>query len=370
MGEPESEYSTRTLPLEHRHVELGARMVPFAGYSMPIQYAGIKDEHLAVRNNVGVFDVSHMGEVELRGPDAIAAIDRIITNDATKLVDGQAVYTVMCNPDGGIVDDLLVYRLAQDHVLACVNASRRDVDFPHMQEHCSGDVEIADRSDDYVQLAVQGPRAEELLQGLTEVPLADIAYYHARFGVLAGQHMLISRTGYTGEDGFELYLPTDASEAIWDAVFAHGRAFDLQPCGLGARDTLRLEAKMHLYGNEMDESIDPFEAGLSWVVKLDKASDFVGREALVAKKAAGVSRRLRGVVLEDRGVLRPHYPLFVGDKQVGELTSGGYAPTLEKSVGLGYIAVDYASQDHVEVEVRGRRLRASLTKKAFYKRAD
>lgn len=361
---------TRTLALEHRHVELGARMVPFAGYSMPLQYVGIKDEHLAVRNNVGIFDVSHMGEVELRGPDAIAAIDRIVTNDATKLVDGQAMYTVMCNEDGGIVDDLLVYRVAADFVLACVNASRRDVDVAHMTAHTTGDVEIADRSDHYVQLAIQGPRAEMLLAPLVDAPLGQIAYYHARYADVAGHRCLVSRTGYTGEDGFELYVPTAAGEAVFDAVMLQGAAVQLQPCGLGARDTLRLEAKMHLYGNEMDESIDPFEAGLNWVVKLDKESDFVGKSALLAKRKAGVSRRLRGVVLEDRGVLRPHYPLYLGDECVGELTSGGYAPTLQRSIGLAYVAVEHADRPELEVEVRDRRLRATLTKKPFYKRAD
>lgn len=361
---------TRHLPLEARHAALGGRMVPFAGYLMPLQFAGIKEEHLAVRTNVGIFDVSHMGEVEFRGPDAIAAIDRIITNDATRLVDGQAMYTAMCNAQGGIVDDLLVYRLGPEHVLACVNASRRDVDFAHMRAHTTGDVEIADRSDDYVQLAVQGPNAVKVLAPIIDYDLEAIAYYHAAYAAVAGHRCLVSRTGYTGEDGFELYVPVAAAEDVFDAVMAAGEPYKMQPCGLGARDTLRLEARMLLYGNDMNESVDPLEAGLGWVVKLDKASDFVGKEALRARQAAGVRRRLRGFVLEERGVLRPHYPIFVGEMQVGELTSGGYAPTLDKSIGLGFVDVAYADAAEVEVEVRGRRLRASVTKKPFYKRPE
>ncbi len=362
--------TTRTLVLEHRHIEMGGRMVPFAGYLMPIQFAGIKDEHLAVRNNVGIFDVSHMGEVEFRGPDAIAAIDRIVTNDATKLVDGQAMYTAMCKADGGIVDDLLVYRLASDHVLACINASRRVEDVAHMKAHTTGDVEMADRSDDYVQLAVQGPRAAALLQPLIDCDLGGIAYYNAKYAGVVGHRVLVSRTGYTGEDGFELYIAPEHGEAIFDAIVEAGKPFELQPIGLGARDTLRLEAKMLLYGNDMDETVNPLEAGIGWVVKLDKTSDFVGKTALRAIQSEGVKRRLRGVILEDRGVLRAHYPLFIGDQQIGELTSGGYAPTLEQSIGLAYVDIAHAGAESAEVEVRGKRLAVTLTKKAFYKRAD
>lgn len=357
-----------SVPLEQRHIELGARMVPFAGFSMPLQYIGIKDEHLAVRSQVGIFDVSHMGEVEFRGPHAVAAVDHLVTNDASSLSDGQAMYTVMCNEDGGIVDDLVVYRVDAEHLLICMNASNRAKDFAHMQKYTTHDVKLQNTSDDWAQLAIQGPRAELLMGPLVEGGVQDIEYYHGKIADVAGAPCFVSRTGYTGEDGFEVYIPTEHALSVFDAIISAGEGHQLQPCGLGARDTLRLEAKFHLYGNDMDETVNPLEAGLGWVVKLNKESDFVGKEALLSVKEAGVSRRLRGVVLEDRGVLRPGYPLFVGDTQVGELTSGGYGPTLEQSIGLGWVAVDHADDDIVDVELRGRRLRASLTKKAFYKR--
>ena len=365
-----TEVEPKKLPLDERHRALGARMVPFAGFWMPLQFAGIKEEHLAVRSGVGIFDVSHMGEIEFKGPDAIAAVNRLVTNDLSTLVDGQAMYTAMCNEEGGIVDDLVLYRLGPEHVFVCVNASNRDKDFAHMTKFVRGDVTVENNSDDYVQLAVQGPRAQALLQPIASIDLGDVAYYHARWGEIAGHRTLISRTGYTGEDGFELYIPTSVGASVFDAVMEAGAAHGITPCGLGARDTLRLEAKMLLYGSDMDDDTDPFEAGLGWVVKLDKPGGFIGKEALERKKAAGVRRRLRGLILQDRGVLRPHYPIFAyaGDAAIGETTSGSYSPTLDQSIGLGWIAVDRANDDVVDVEVRGKRLRAAVTKKPFYKR--
>lgn len=363
-----SDDTARSLPLKHRHEKLGARMASFAGYSMPMQYLGIKQEHHAVRNGVGIFDVSHMGEIEFRGPDAVAAVDRLVTNDASQLVDGQAMYTALCNEDGGIVDDLVVYRLTHEHLMICVNASNREKDFAHMQRYTDGDVTVENTSDDWVQLAVQGPHAQVVLDPLTDVELSDVEYYNGAWMNVAGCRCFVSRTGYTGEDGFEIYIPVEHGEPVFDAIMLQGEPQHLQPCGLGARDTLRLEARYLLYGNDMTEQTNPVEAGLNWVVKLDKSSDFVGKEALCKIKAAGPSRRMRGFILKEPGVLRPGYAIFVGDEKVGELTSGGYAPTLEKSIGLGLIAVDYANEELVDVEIRGRRLRAELTKKPFYKR--
>ncbi len=359
------------LPLEHRHEDLGARMAPFAGFLMPVRYEGIKEEHSAVRNQVGLFDVSHMGEVEVKGADAIEVVDGLVTNDVSRLEDGQAMYAAMCDEDGGIVDDLVLYRLAADHVLICVNAGNRDKDFAHMQAHARGNAELINTSDNYVQLAVQGPEAENVLKAVADEKaekIEQLRYYHATWGKVAGVTVLISRTGYTGEDGFELYIPADKGEHVFDAIVERGQPFELAMCGLGARDTLRLEAKFNLYGQDMDESTNPIEAGLSWIVKLDKKTPFVGQKAIRKVKEAGPQRRLRGLVLEGKGIIRHGYGIYVGDQRVGEVTSGSWAPTLEESIGLGYIDVDHADEAVVEVEIRKRRVPARITKKPFYKR--
>jgi aminomethyltransferase len=392
MTEPTEEI--RHLPLEARHREMGARFSPFAGYQMPMQYMGIVDEHHAVRESVGLFDVSHMGEVEVRGPDAIAAVDRLITNDASKLVDGQALYSVMCLPDGGIVDDLVLYRLAEDHVLICVNAANRTRDFDHISEHLEGEAEALDRSEAYVQLALQGPRAEELLDELTDLELSELGFFRCARGEVVGVECLVARTGYTGEDGFELYIeigeemaggpPEDTGDlefgvggphvTVFDELMATGtdpgRGLGLQLCGLGARDTLRLEAGLLLYGQDITTETTPLEAGLGWVVALDKERDFIGREALAAQKERGVERRLCGLGVEGRGIIRHGHTIFAadGDEPIGEVTSGSYAPTLERAIGLGYIDIDHCDDETVEVEVRRRRIDARLTSKRFYKR--
>lgn len=361
--------SLQKVPLDAKHREHGARMVPFAGFEMPLQYSSIKDEHLAVRSSVGLFDVSHMGEVEFRGSDAVKAVNRLVTNDLGPIAIGQAMYTAMCRSDGGIVDDLIVYKLADDHVLVCVNAANRAKDFEHMQANLiEGDVTIEDTGDQWVQLALQGPNAEDLLATLTDKDLSAIATYHCSWGAVAGVRCLIARTGYTGEDGFELYIPVEDGEAIFDAVVKAGESFDLVLAGLGCRDTLRLEAKYLLYGNDIDETTNPIEAGLGWVVKFGNEPRFVGEEAVATVKQDGPRRRMRGFVLEDRGVLRPGYPIFVGDDRVGELTSGSYAPSLEKSIGMGYLEIDASDADRVMIEIRGRLVEASVTKKPFYTR--
>lgn len=359
----------KSVPLESRHKDAGAKMVPFAGYNMPLQYDSISTEHLAVRHGVGLFDVSHMGEIEVRGEDALDVVDRIVTNDCHALVDGKALYTVMCHEDGGIVDDLLVYRLAQDHVFLCVNAANRDKDFAHITEYASGAAEITDTGDDWVQLALQGPQAMAMLAPLTSEDATELKYFRAAFMKVAGVRSLVSRTGYTGEDGVELYIPAAEGGVVFDALVAQGAAHDLQMCGLGARDTLRLEAKLHLYGQDMDDTIDPLTAGLGWVVKFDKSNDFVGKQALLERKEAGTEQKLVGLVVEDRGVIRSGYEVFVGDAQVGRVTSGIYSPLLEQSIGLAYIDRDHAMADEVEVAVRKRRLRATVTTRPFYKRS-
>lgn len=357
----------KCVPLHARHVEHGARMVPFAGFHMPLQYAGLTQEHHAVRQRVGLFDVSHMGEIEVRGEDAIALVNRIVTHDVTTLVDGQALYTVMCHKHGGVVDDLLVYRLERDHLLLCVNAANRDKDFAHITRHATGVASIEDTGDSWAQLALQGPEALALLSELTDTPLEEIAYFHAVFGQVAGARALISRTGYTGEDGFELYIQAADAVRVFDALMEHGGAHGLELCGLGCRDTLRLEAKLHLYGQDLDDETNPYEAGLSWVVKLDKG-DFVGRQALREVKAQGPARRLRALTVTDRGVIRQGYEVMLGDKVIGEVTSGSYSPTLETSIGLAYIDIEHVREEQVEIAVRKRRLEATMGTQPFYVR--
>ncbi len=356
------------VPLHDRHVERGARMVDFAGYSMPVKYSTIKEEHRAVRNAAGLFDVSHMGRVDVVGDDAIAAVDRLMTNDVSALVDGKALYTVMCNEEGGIIDDLVVYRLAEDRLLLCLNAANRSRDLEHLEAGLRGDVRLDDRSDETLQLAIQGPNAESILAELTDADLSSIGFFRCQSVDVAGVQTLVARTGYTGEDGFELYLPADDGVSVFDALVEDNDG-SLTMCGLGARDTLRLEAGLLLHGQDIDESTTPLEAGLSWLVKFDKDSDFVGRDALQTQKDDGVERRLRGLVLEGRGVLRPGYDIEIDGRQVGTLTSGGLAPTLEASVGLGYIDVDCGDTDVVDVAIRSRRVEARIVDPPFYDRS-
>jgi len=360
-----------SVPLEARHIAAGGRMVPFAGYNMPVQYTGIKEEHQAVRSAAGLFDVSHMGEVFFKGPDALDAVDRLMTNDIHRLVNGQAMYTAMCNEDGGIVDDLIVYRLADDEVLVCVNASNRHKDVEHMRAHTQGTVDLLDRSDEFAQLALQGPKSQEILQKLTPSPLEELKAFHAIWSTVADKNVLIARTGYTGEDGFEIYIPREDAVSVFDAIVAVGEPEGLALCGLGCRDTLRLESRMLLYGQDIDETCNPLEAGLAWVTKLDRATDFVGKRALLRIQEEGLRRRLRGFILKDRGVLRGGYTVYQhaeGGDAMGALTSGTYSPTLELSIGLGYVDAACADEPEVYVDIRGKRALAELTRKPFYKR--
>jgi aminomethyltransferase len=341
-------------------------MVPFAGFSMPVQYSGVIDEHKTVRADVGLFDVSHMGEVEFTGPRALEVVNRIITNDLEKIADMQAVYTVMCKEDGGIIDDLVVYRFSPERIFICVNAANRAKDFAWMKDQAAGDCEVNDVGDDYVQIAVQGPKAEALVSRLTESDVKRIERYWFTTGRVDGRDAIIARTGYTGEDGFELYVSPADGPAVWGALLEKGADLGVKPIGLGARDSLRLEVCYALYGNDIDETTNPYEGTLGWVVKLKKPGDFVGKAALEKIKAEGPSRKLVGIEVTGRGIARQHYPILSGGERVGEVTSGTRSPSLEKSVALGYVPTDLARVGTaVQIEIRGKPVDAVVAKRPF-----
>ncbi len=356
-------------PLHAQHVEAGGRMVPFAGFEMPVQYSGVVDEHKAVREAVGLFDVSHMGEVEFTGPRALEVVNRIITNDLDKIADGQAVYTVMCNEGGTIIDDLVVYRFSPERIFICVNAANRDKDFAWMKEQAGDDCEVKDVGDDYAQIAVQGPNAEQLVARLTSTDVASIGRYWFATGEVVDVDAIIARTGYTGEDGFELYVPAADAPKVWNALLEKGADLGVKPAGLGARDSLRLEVCYPLYGNDIDDTTNPYEAGLAWVVKLKKASDFVGKAALEQVKAEGPKRKLVGVELVGRGIARQHYPVLVNGEKVGEVTSGTMGPTVSKPVALAYVPAEHAAVGtEIQVEVRNKPVDAKVAPKPFLKK--
>jgi aminomethyltransferase len=360
-------------PLNAAHRRLGGRMVEFGGWDMPVQYpAGTVEEHLRTRTRSALFDVSHMGEIEARGPDAIAFVNRITSNDVTKLSDGQAQYSALTTPEGTVVDDLLVYRFGPEHLLLVVNASTTDKDWDWITSHRRGEsVELANRSADFCQIALQGPDAESILQRLTETPLSEIKYYHFREGAVDGVPAIISRTGYTGEDGFEVYAAPERAEQLWDRILdagRHGTPEGTLPAGLAARNTLRLEAGMALYGHEITEETTLLEANLGWITKLAKG-DFVGREALARQKEEGVRRRLVGFEVTDRGIARDGQDVYVGDERVGRVTSGSPAPYLKKNIGMAYLPVAHAQAGaEIHVDVRGRRVAARVVPTPFYKR--
>ncbi len=352
------------------HVQLGGKMVEFAGFVMPVQYAGIVEEHRRVREQVGIFDVSHMGEVELRGKDALAFLQSITINDASKLSPGRVQYSAMCYDNGGIVDDLLVYHMGESFGLV-INASNTEKDIAWMRGHLHGDVELTDRSDSTSLLAVQGPNALATLQKLTTVELSALPYYHWVSGTLAGADMLISRTGYTGELGFELYIPTDRKtcEHVWHAIMEAGKDLGIGPVGLGARDTLRLEMGFCLYGNDIDETTNPLEAGLGWITKLQKGQ-FVGKDAIASVKERGVQRKLVGFTVEAKAFPRHGYPLYVNGTHVGAVTSGTFSPTLDKGIGMGYVPVASATPgSRIDVLIRGRQVPATVVAVPFVKKS-
>jgi aminomethyltransferase len=354
-------------PLWEEHRAAGAKLVPFAGYDMPVQYrSGIIAEHQAVRKFAGLFDVSHMGEIEIKGPQALDLVQHVTTNDASRLEYGQAQYSVMCRPDGGAIDDCIVYRM-RDGYMIVVNASNRVKDRDWIAHHAQNfDCETTDRSDDIGLIAIQGPRAEKILSNITDATLPRIAYYHFAEGKVAGANAIISRTGYTGEDGFELYVDARDTVQVWRKLLEVGAADGLVPAGLGARDSLRLEMGYALYGNDLDEKRTPLEAGLGWVTKLDKG-DFVGAEALRKLKEQGIRQRLVGFVLKERGFPRHGYEVRANGQGAGEVTSGTVSPSLEKGVGLAYVATESSKPGTlIEIMVRDKAVAAEVTRPPFY----
>lgn len=354
-------------PFYDIHVKLGAKIVEFAGYYMPVQYRSITEEHKRVRKSVGLFDLSHMGEFTVKGPGAAEFIQYAVTNDVTKLAPGQVMYTAMCYPDGGIVDDLLVYNLGVEFLLV-VNASNIDKDFAHLSDLAkSRDVKLVNYSDETALLAIQGPDAEKVLAKMTSYDLKSMKFYWSGVAEIAGSKMLFSRTGYTGEDGFELYMyPKDAPK-LWNAAMEAAREFDVEPIGLGARDSLRLEMKYALYGNDIDRTTNPLEAGLGWIVKLDKG-DFVGRDVLLKVKAEGPKRKNVAFELKEKGFPRQHYPIVYNNEKVGEVTSGTFSPMLEKGIGTGYVPTECSNiANTIMIDIRGKQIPAEIVKPPFYK---
>jgi aminomethyltransferase len=359
----------RSTPLNALHRSLGAKMVDFGGWDMPVQYSGIIDEHNAVRTAVGVFDVSHMGEIEIRGPEAAKLTDYVTTNAAGKLKIGQAHYSGLLYDHGGFVDDILVHKVADDHYFLCVNASNQDKDFEHIRSRNRFDCTVENVGERYAQIAIQGPKAAATLQKLTPVDLSSIKYYWFTDGEVAGIPARIAHTGYTGEDGFEIYVPPAEAERTWRLVMDAGAEFGIKPCGLGARNTLRLEAKMALYGHEIDASISPLEADLGWIVKLDKG-DFVGRGVLVKQKENGLTRKLVGFEMRGRGIGRDGYEVLLDGAPAGWVTSGGPAPTLGRNIGLCYLPVDQAVPGKtIQIMIRNQPVDAVTVETPFYKRA-
>jgi aminomethyltransferase len=369
-----TEPALKQTPLNGAHRRLGGRMVEFGGWDMPVQYPeGTVEEHTATRTRAGLFDVSHMGEIEVQGPDAIAFVNRLCSNDASKLIDGQAQYTALTTERGTVVDDLLVYRFGPERLLLVVNASTTDKDWDWITSHKRDErVSLANRSADFCQIAIQGPSAVNILQTLTDVPLEEIKYYHFREGEVDGVPGIISRTGYTGEDGFEVYAAPERAEQLWDRMLEagrHGEPGGIVPCGLAARNTLRLEAGMALYGHEITEETTLLEANLGWITKLAKG-DFNGREALARQKEEGVKRRLVGFEVADRGIARDEQDVYVEGEKVGRVTSGSPAPYLKKNIGMAYVPAGHAEAGReIQVDVRGRMVAARVVPVPFYKRA-
>lgn len=355
-------------PLYEAHQALGARLVPFAGFSMPVQYVGIVKEHTAVRERVGLFDVSHMGELFLRGAEAVALADRLVSNAVSNLALGQALYTVCLNAEGTILDDLIVYRRGEEEILIVCNASNRDKISAHVAKHAEGTCDFEDATDGTALLALQGPSAEATIRD-AGADLSELAFFHTREATVAGQPCWVARTGYTGEDGFEIFCANGNAPAVWDGLMNAGKTHGIAPTGLGARDTLRLESKLALYGNDIDETTNPYEAGLGWVVKLDHG-DFIGRDALVKIKAEGVSRKLVGFEMQGRGIARHGYDIVSNGEVVGTVTSGSPSPTLKKNIGLGYVPKSLAKRGSTfGIAIRSKVIDAVVVKTPFYKRA-
>jgi aminomethyltransferase len=362
----ESTGALKRTPLNEVEKELGGKMVDFGGWELPVQFSGILDEHDAVRTRVGVFDVSHMGELTVKGPQAMELLQRSTCNDVAKLDTGRIHYNGLLYPNGGFVDDILIYQNTADDFFVVVNASNTEKDYEWLRQQAEGlDAEVRNVSAEYAQLAIQGPESERVLQPMTDVALADMKYYRFGHGNVAGAPAIVSRTGYTGEDGFEVYVAPEHAPRILRKLVEHG----VKPCGLGARDTLRLEAKMALYGNDIDDTTTPLQADLNWIVKLDKG-DFAGSDVLRREKQEGLPRKLVGFEMIDRGIARHGHPIVDGGQEIGIVTSGTHSPTLKKAIGLAYLPLDKSAQgSEFTVMIRGKEARARVTPTPFYKRA-
>lgn len=355
--------------LTHIHTALGAKMVPFAGYNMPVQYEGVNSEHETVRNGVGVFDVSHMGEFLLKGPNALELIQKVCTNDASVLFDGKAQYSCMPNGKGGIIDDLIIYRINVETYFIVVNASNIEKDWNWIAKHNNLGVEMQNLSDEYSLLAIQGPKAAEAMQSLTSIDLSDMVYYTFQYGTFAGiENVMVSATGYTGSGGFEVYVKNEDAERLWNAVFEAGESFGIKPIGLAARDTLRLEMGFCLYGNDIDDSTSPLEAGLGWITKFSKS--FIDDTYLKNQKEAGLMRKLVAFEMIDRGIPRHDYPILDAQGNViGKVTSGTMSPSMKIGIGLGYVKTEFAALDsEIFISIREKGIAAKVVKLPFYKK--
>lgn len=358
-------------PLFENHIKLNARIVNFGGWNMPVQYTSIIEEHITTRTQVGLFDVSHMGEIEIKGKDALPFLQKIVTQDVSKSKAGEQVqYSLMCYPTGGVVDDILIYKMTTENILLCVNASNIEKDFQWLCENKTREnVTLLNRSDDYVQMAIQGPKALNLLSQFSDVNLSQIKYYRFTIGKVLGIEMIISRTGYTGEDGYEIYLPSQKGPEMWEALLEKGKTFGVKPCGLGARDTLRIEMRYPLYGHELGETITPLEADLEWVVKLNK-EDFIGKKALILQKEKGLSKKCVGFELLEPGIARQGYSIYsLKNELIGEVTSGTLSPTLNKAIGIGFVKPKEAAIGKAHtVDIRGKKTRIKIVQTPFIPR--
>ncbi|GAB4209689.1 MAG: glycine cleavage system aminomethyltransferase GcvT [Bacteroidia bacterium] len=369
MSNADTTTSLKKTSLYNKHIQLKAKIVPFAGYEMPVSYSGVNDEHLAVRNAVGMFDVSHMGEFIIKGKQALDLIQYITTNDASSLTDKRVQYSCMTNTNGGIVDDLLVYRFNENEYMLVVNASNIEKDFNWIQQNNHFDADIQDISHNISLIAVQGPKAILTIQKLTDTDLSKIPYYHFDIGKVAGiNDIIISNTGYTGAGGFEIYVPNEHAEKMWDAIMEAGKEFGIKPCGLGARDTLRLEMGFCLYGNDINDHTSPIEADLGWITKFNK--NFIAKDILLQQKEKGVSKKLVGFEMIERGIPRQHYPIAdASGNIIGEVTSGTQSPSLNKGIGMGYVPTHFAKPDtEIFIIIREKPVKAKVVKLPFIKK--
>lgn len=360
-------------PLFDEYKNYGGKTIDFGGWELPVQFSSIKEEHEAVRTKAGLFDVSHMGEIEVKGPNSLLYLQKLMTNDISKIKDGGAQYTAMCYENGGTIDDLLVYKIAEYDYLLVVNAANIEKDYEWLEKHVIEGVTIKNISNEMAQLALQGPLAEKVLQKLAgpEVSLSEIGFFKFQVNLeIAGKKVLVSRTGYTGEDGFEIYCNQEDAPSLWNKILEVGKEDGVLPCGLGARDTLRFEATLALYGQELSPEISPLEAGIGFAVKLNKEDDFIGKTALIEQKENGVPRKLVGLEMIERGIPRHGYAVYSGETKIGEVTTGTQSPTLKKNIGLALVDKDFSTiGTEIEVEIRGKRVKAEIVPTPFYKRA-